>query len=195
MKKLFSVLVVAHLISLTAISGSKIKKYFAAVFLILCLVMPMAASAELFTFSYDSVTPSLVDVDGIITAAPTGNPNEWWITGVTGTRNGNAITSFVSGGPGFFNYADANIDNLMYVPPGELSHTGNSGFVFGTADGEFNPYWLSGTTYYEYKLGGGNGGQGIEIVGSISAVPEPATMLLLGFGLIGLAGFSSRRKN
>jgi hypothetical protein len=170
------------------------KKYFLALFVILCLAVPMAAFANTFTFSYDSVTSGLVDVDGIITAQSTGNPNEWWITGVTGTRNGNAITSFASGGPGSFTYLDVAIDNLLYVPPGELSHTGNSGFVFGTIDGEFNPYWLSGTTYYEYKRGGGNGSQGIEIIGQISAVPEPASMLLLGFGLIGLAGFSTRRK-
>jgi hypothetical protein len=169
------------------------KKYFLALIVILCLVRPMAASAEMFTFSYDSVIQGLVDVDGIITAQATGNPNEWWITGITGTRNEKPITSFASGGPGYFLYKDAAIDNLLYVPPGELSHSGNSGFVFGTADGEFNPYWLSGTTYYEYLLGSGSI-PGIEIIGTISAVPEPASMLLLGLGLLGI-GIAVRKRS
>ncbi|MGO9136602.1 MAG: PEP-CTERM sorting domain-containing protein [Syntrophales bacterium] len=41
-------------------------------------------------------------------------------------------------------------------------------------------------------LGGGNGNPGIEITGSIRLVPEPTTILLIGLGLIGLAGV--RRK-
>ena len=44
------------------------KKYFLVIIVILCLIRPMAASAEMFTFSDDSVTPGLVNVDGIITA-------------------------------------------------------------------------------------------------------------------------------
>jgi hypothetical protein len=156
--------------------------------MLLAFCFPVFAGAVSFSLSYDSVTPGLVDVDAIITATPTANPNEYWITGVTGERNGKNITSFVTGGPGSFGYKDTLLDNLLYFPPGDLSHTGSSGFVIGTADGEFNPYWYFDNKHYEYMVGGGNGNPGIEITGAIRFVPEPATILLLGFGLLGLAG-------
>ena len=158
---------------------------FAVMFWAFCF--PISAEAVSFILNYDSVIPGLVDVESIITATPTANHGEYWITGVTGERNGKAITSFVTGGPGYFAYKDTVLDNLLYFPLGDLSHTGNSGFVIGTADGEFHPYWSYDNKLYEYKLGGGNGNPGIEITVNVGSVPEPTTTLLLGFGFLGLA--------
>ena len=169
-----------------------------AVLLLCLLLMPVGASADTFKFYYDSLLhPGLVSAEGTITAVPAGHFQEYLITAIAGERNGSSIASFVAGGPNPFYFKDTYDDNLLYMPSGALSSTSHSGFVFGTAQGEFN-IWLNTADgkYYEYKLGGGEGNPGIQISFTAdppaNSVPEASTLLLLCFGLIALAEF--RRK-
>jgi hypothetical protein len=155
--------------------------------------MPAVASAALFNFNYNG--PG-VTASGILTADSIGS-GQFHITGVTGTRNAEAITSFAAGGPDNFFYngtpPGANINNVLVYPanPGFLSNDPSySGFVFGTASGEFNPYYIPGGLYNEYKLGGDIAG--ITINFNVAPVPIPAAVWLLGSGLVGLVALKRK---
>ncbi len=87
-------------------------------------------------------------------------------------------TVLYSGGTGLksFDITD-NLKTQLTSSPGtagySLNYTGYSGFTFGSADG-LNPAYLSITTS--------------------SPVPVPGAIWLLGSGLVGLIGFSRRKK-
>ena len=171
-----------------------------AVVLFCLLLLPTSALADSFKFTYYSLSQPGVSATGIITAMPTGNFDEYLITGIIGERNNAPIVSFAAGGPNPFYYKDTYDDNLLYMPSGALSYTGNSGFVFGTADGEFNIWLNTDRKYYEYMLGGGEGNPGIQISFNVSdppsnSIPEPAAPLLLGLGLAGLAAIRIKINN
>jgi hypothetical protein len=164
---------------------------------LLLLLTTSLAHADAFAFSYDDTATggTIIDVSGLITATAQGG-GAFLITGVTGTRNGEAITSFASGGPSPFIFHDTQIDNLLFVPPAPafLSDTSTSGFAFGTSQGEFNPYFDPGTgDFFEYTLDSGNV-PGTEINFSVNAVPEPAFYQLAGVMILSGVGLLRRRR-
>jgi hypothetical protein len=172
------------------IMGENMKKLAVLLAVIVMFCLPGMASAYLFNFDYSGTG---VTASGTFTADSISS-GVYLITGISGVRNNQNITSFVTGGSTPFQYKDTLIDNVLIMPnnPAFLSNTNSSGFDFGTISGdEFNPYY-SGGKYYEWKI---DGGPSIELTTfnvTASSVPIPPTVYLLGAGLLGLVGL--RRK-
>jgi len=159
----------------------------------LLLLSAGIASADVFSFSYTSLSGPLITASGTIMATPTTD-GVFTITDVTGLRNGAAIT-FIPG-----NTADIDADDILWYPanPTYLDETTLSGFAFSTTDGIFNPWSGNGTfgstagLYYEYQ---GNSGiyPGPQINLNVSAVPDGGvTLMLLGGAFVGLATLRRR---
>jgi MYXO-CTERM domain-containing protein len=161
------------------------------------------AGTVYFEFTY---TGPGVSASGVLTTTPVV-PGEYLITGVSGERNGDPITAFLyptTGAPGSLVYISngSSVDNLLFVPPlsGPFSDwTGSndtpSGFVYQTADGEFNPYTTNGLTY-EYNLTVGGSDDGIPIqFSAVEESSEPPSLPLIAAGLAALGGLLRRRRH
>jgi hypothetical protein len=166
----------------------------------LAALAPQLANAEVFDWNYSGAG---VTAFGTLDANHTGNPNEYLINALIGTRNGVTITSFsppvMSG--------DATSDNLLYSPAGttgQLSLVQASGFIYGTSDGNYynvyngDSFSPTATAGYDYEyVVNSHLTPGIQITSNggrfEAATPEPATIMLCGSALAALGLIRRKR--
>lgn len=141
------------------------------------LVCGTAAQADTWAFTY---TGAGINASGTFTTAGSALVAED-ITSITGVRNGVAITGLVPVGsdPDFF------YDNQFSATAPNFT---DGGMLFSLAGGgpNTNVYFFE-TGYFEVYIGA-NGAVDTPINWSVTAVPEPSTVLsmMAGLGLLGV---------
>jgi hypothetical protein len=152
--------------------------------LLSALAFSAAAHADTFNFAANGSSGPFSG-SGTLTATSNGG-GEYLITGITGT----GVTGLIA--PGGFN----GNDNLLF--PTATPTLDSDGFSFTAANGpdHFQVNILNnGSGYFAFIQDEDNFTEIVPVDFSLTsaAVPEPSSFILLGSGILGLAGVAKRK--
>lgn len=162
--------------------------------LVLLAAAPLAAHAS--TISYTLVLTSNNVQTGSGTLVVDSNAtNTTWVTNDGGVTGGIDALSFTIGGNTFSLSPTAGPDNATYAEAGFGSGGVLTSLIFSAGPSTLN--FNSGAFTYTYVDGNkttlGTVTASLNTAPSLTAVPEPSSLVLLGSGFLGFAGLARRK--
>ncbi|HEV2710194.1 MAG TPA: PEP-CTERM sorting domain-containing protein [Edaphobacter sp.] len=171
--------------------------------LVLCIFVLTAfastsALADTFNFSFGNTGDNFYG-SGVLTGTSNGN-GIFTIDSVTGTTDGHSISGILAPGTFPVGFLQTPNDNLLYYPASygfTNTYFDLSGLSYQLSNGtDVNLFFSNGEfigkTYFGQSIGTLTG-ERITIDAATSPVPEPNTLMLLGTGILGLAGVVRRK--
>lgn len=165
-------------------TSSRLLATLPVLFFVLTGAQNLFANSVTFDFSFSGAG---ISSSGSFTATQVSG-NEFLVTSISGMQNGFTMTLLPPGGY-------AGNDNEIFSSSPFLDGSG-LGFVLSNGTADYNIYYDSSTGIYHECTSTGPCGRGDGTVltsFTLTEIPEPGSMMLMGSGLIGLAGMVRRK--